>query len=135
MWEKAHLTTANSGNSQPRMLPIKLIFIAFRFSWNFRYSFRKAIRRYTAQSVVSRLDSRGLREEKKNNKQSRLLVVVSEAQNAPTEIMLNGSGLRAAAKRKKGRRINLSYGFYHNGRNKHFHFQLGSACHQSTQHW
>lgn len=31
MWEKAHLTIANSDNSQAKMLPIKLIFIVFRF--------------------------------------------------------------------------------------------------------
>lgn len=43
MWEKAHLTMANSGNSQPRMLPIKLIFIVFRISSSKLYSLRNAI--------------------------------------------------------------------------------------------
>lgn len=129
---------ANSGNSQPRMLPIKLIFIVFRISSSKLYSLRNAIpslvcaRRlelWEREVLFLPRQPTGPTSERKEKQQT----VASTS--TPRRRRKEGKGKSSEGdcarwRWWKGRRMNLSYGFYHNGRNKHFHFQLGSASHR-----
>lgn len=135
---------ANSVNSQPRTLPIKLIFIVFRLSSSKLYSFRNAIPSLVCARRLELWERKvlflprqpwGPTSERKEKHEKQQTVASTSTPRRRTERRKGKKlrrKLRSMAMVEKGRRMNLSYGFYHNGRNKHFHFQLGSASHRPS---
>lgn len=112
MWEKAHLTIANSDKNQAKLLPIKLIFIVSPVIQKFVLSLNSLACELRKNDDAQRT----------NEEQQTITFLYPERENFFFAIKTE----QKIALGVKGWRMNLSYGFYHNERNKHFHFQLGS---------